>query len=282
MHPAPSIIAFTTLSGLGFGLIAWLGATGTSGIAMPLLAVALVGAGLLASLLHLGRPERFAKALTQWRTSWLSREALLALATLAVFGLAVVVPGGVGRGLGLLAAGLAAATVLATAMIYAQMRSVPRWRSALTPIVFLLFAMAGGALATGAAAAPFLLAALGAVQIAAWAEGDGRFARAGTSLATATGLGALGRLRLLAAPHTGGNYLLSEMVHVVGRRHSRKLRRIGLLLAVLLPVALVVAAPGAIAARLIAVLLHAAGALVLRWLFFAEAEHVVGLYYGRR
>ena len=26
MHPAPSIIAFTVLSGLGFGLIFWLGA----------------------------------------------------------------------------------------------------------------------------------------------------------------------------------------------------------------------------------------------------------------
>ena len=25
MHPAPSVIAFTTLSGLGFGLLFWLG-----------------------------------------------------------------------------------------------------------------------------------------------------------------------------------------------------------------------------------------------------------------
>ena len=27
---------------------------------------------------------------------------------------------------------------------------------------------------------------------------------------------------------------------------------------------------------------HLAGVLASRWLFFAEAEHVVGLYYGRR
>ena len=48
------------------------------------------------------------------------------------------------------------------------------------------------------------------------------------TLATATGLGALGRLRLLAPPHTGANYLLREMVYVVGRRHALKLRVAGL------------------------------------------------------
>jgi sulfite dehydrogenase (quinone) subunit SoeC len=32
----------------------------------------------------------------------------------------------------------------------------------------------------------------------------------------------------------------------------------------------------------LAVLSHLAGVLATRWLFFAEAEHVVGLYYGKR
>jgi DMSO reductase anchor subunit len=166
-------------------------------------------------------------------------------------------------------------------MIYAQLRSVPRWRSPLTPLLFLLAALAGGALIAGAARpAPWLLAALGLAQIAAWASGDRRLPRSGTTLATATGLGPLGRLRLLAPPHTGANYLLREMVYVVGRRHALRLRALGLLLAVLLPLALALAqSPPALA---LAALLHTAGVLVLRWLFFAEAEHVVGLYYGRR
>jgi len=122
--------------------------------------------------------------------------------------------------------------------------------------------------------------ALGLAQLAAWAVGDRRLTRSGSSLATATGLGALGRLRLLAPPHTGGNYLLREMVFVVGRRHALRLRIAGLLLAVVLPLALVLSpSPLALAA---AALVHVPGILVLRWLFFAEAEHVVGLYYGRR
>ena len=122
----------------------------------------------------------------------------------------------------------------------------------------------------------WLLAALGLVQLAAWARGDGSLARSGTTLATATGLGALGRLRLLAPPHTGANYLMREMVHVIGRRHALKLRVIGFLLAVAAPLALVLAG-----ATLAAAPLHVLGMLVLRWLFFAEAEHVVGLYYGK-
>ena len=198
--------------------------------------VALAGAGLLASLLHLGQPRRFLKAFTQWRSSWLSREAILAIATLAVFGLFAALWVFFGlrtRWLGVPAAALALATVFATAMIYAQLRSVPRWRSPLTPVLFLLFALAGGALLAGAAVpAAWLLAALGIAQLAAWPRGDGASPAAGTTLATATGLGALGRLRLLEPPHTGRNYLLREMVFVIGRGHALKLRAVGLLLAV--------------------------------------------------
>jgi DMSO reductase anchor subunit len=289
MHPAPSIIVFTTLTGLGFGLIAWLGLGAGPGLP-PLpaaaLSLGLAVAGLTASLLHLGQPTRFLKAFSQWRTSWLSREAVLAVATLAAFTLFAALWTLAGlrtRALGLPAAALALATVAATAMIYAQMKSVPRWRSPLTPALFLLFALAGGALlAPAPQAAPWFLAALGAAQIAAWLDGGRRLAASGTTLATATGLGSLGRLRLLEPPHTGRNYLLNEMVHVVGRRHARKLRLIGLALAVVLPLALLGLAAALPPALALAALLHACGALVLRWLFFAEAEHVVGLYYGRR
>ena len=35
-------------------------------------------------------------------------------------------------------------------------------------------------------------------------------------------------------------------------------------------------------ALIIALLSHIAGMLALRWLFFAEAEHVQALYYGQR
>jgi sulfite dehydrogenase (quinone) subunit SoeC len=92
-----------------------------------------------------------------------------------------------------------------------------------------------------------------------------------------------GSIRAFEAPHTGTNYLLREMVHVIGRKHALKLRAYrpdaGLSRA-----ALPCADPGRGPPVLggLAVLSHAAGMAASRWLFFAEAEHVVGLYYGKR
>ena len=293
MHPAPSIIAFTTLSGLGFGLMAWLGLGGgqPSGsrcaFLLSALAVALVGAGLLASLLHLGQPTRFLKAFTQWRSSWLSREAILAIATLAVFGLFAglwVLFGLRTRWLGVPAAALALATVIATAMIYAQLRSVPRWRSPLTPILFLLFALAGGALLAGAAVpASWLLAALGLVQLAAWARRrrpprPHPAPRSPPPPASAPSAGCACSSRRTPARTTSCARWSTSSAAAT----PLKLRVIGLLLAVAAaPRARRSPPPGPSPSPLAAVA-HAAGALVLRWLFFAEAEHVVGLYYGRR
>ncbi|HHX88183.1 MAG TPA: dimethyl sulfoxide reductase anchor subunit, partial [Paracoccus sp.] len=124
------------------------------------------------------------------------------------------------------------------------------------------------------------LAALGVAMVACWTIGDARFAAAGSTIGTATGLGARGHVRQFEAPHTGPNYLLREMVHVVGRKHALKLRVIALALAVILPALVLFAAPCALVAQALAVLSHLAGMLAARWLFFAEAEHVVGLYYG--
>ena len=60
MHPAPSVIVFTTFSGLGFGLLAWLGfgypaVTGWTAFVFFAIAFGMAGGGLLASTFHLGR-----------------------------------------------------------------------------------------------------------------------------------------------------------------------------------------------------------------------------------
>ncbi len=290
MHPAPSLILFTVLSGAGFGLLVWLGLglrAPTGGVAFVLfgLGYGLAGAGLMASAFHLGHPERALLAFTQWRSSWLSREAVLAAATLAAMAPHAAASTFAATALpvfGWLGAVLALATILATAMIYTQIRAVPRWHHWSTPPVFLLAALAGGALLAGQRTlALALLAGLAAAMVAHWAFGDRRFAQAGSDMGTATGLGGLGRVRLLEPPHSGRNYLLREMVHVVGRKHAHKLRLIALVLGALLPALLLLLSAGYVAITL-ALVLHIAGLLAQRWLFFAEAEHVVGLYYGQR
>ena len=240
---------------------------------------------MLASTFHLGHPERALKAFTQWRTSWLSREGWLSCLTLLVlagYGAGLVFLGQRWAPLGWLGSAGSLATVFATSMIYAQLRTVPRWNSWLTPALYLALSLAGGALLAGMVAlAPWLLAVAGAVLIAWWIRGDGALAGSGTTMASATGLGPIGTVRAFEPPHTGSNYLTREMIFVIGRKHAAKLRVIAFALAIALPVILLLL-PFHHLLALAAVLSHLAGVATSRWLFFAQSEHVVGLYYGKR
>ncbi|WP_420586003.1 dimethyl sulfoxide reductase anchor subunit family protein [Ruegeria sp.] len=295
MHPAPSVIIFTTLSGLGFGLLFFLGlglpdVSGWVAFVFFVIAYALAVGGLMASTFHLGHPERAWKAFTQWKTSWLSREGWCAVLALIVMGLYAIGAVFLGQRWGLLGwigALFSLATVFTTSMIYTQLKTIPRWNTNLTPAMFLSFSLAGGALLAGqtSLALPLLLIAA-LVQILYWKKGDKALAESGTNLGTATGLGQRGAVRAFEPPHTGTNYLLREFVHVVGRKHAEKLRMISFALAFALPLLLLLIPIENTAVKhvlaLLAVVSHLAGVATSRWLFFAQAEHVVGLYYGKR
>lgn len=291
MHPAPSVILFTALSGLGFGLLTFLGmglpdVTGWVAFVFFFIAFALAVGGLLASTFHLGNPKNAIKAFSQWQTSWLSREGCLAVASLVLMGvyaIGVIFFDTKLAQLGWIGALLSIGTVFTTSMIYAQLPTIPRWNHPLTSAYFLSLSIAGGALLAGQSkAAGVLLLIAGGVQIVTWISGDKRFAERGHTIETATGLGDIGKVRMFEPPHTGTNYLLHEMVYVVGRKHAQKLRMIALGLMIVLPAALLLIFHAAHMLALLAVLSHIAGVMVSRWLFFAEAEHVVGLYYDKR
>lgn len=285
MHAAPSIILFTVLSGFGFGSLFFLG-LGMHPMGMPALHVFAIsgiaaGIGLAFSFFHLGHPERALKAFSQWRSSWLSREGWLAVVTLmvtAIYGALVVFRDVRIVELGYALSVLSALTIFATAMIYAQLKTVPRWNDLSVPVGFLLMAAAGGALFQGHYA---IALALSFLQIGLWYRGDSRFAARAHTIGSATGLGNRGAVRAFEPPHTGTNYLLTEMVHVVGRSHAMKLRIIGVILVGIVP-ALILYLSSGMVPLLAALGVHLLGALTIRWLFFAEAEHVVGLYYGKR
>ena len=290
MHPAPSIILFSTLSGLGFGLLFFLGVTlldvaGHGALQAWGLAYGFAIAGLLASSFHLGNKMRAWRAFSQWRSSWLSREAWLACAALVI-----AFPtfwsdwhnlGGL-KVFGFLGAIFAIGAVYCTAMIYAQLKTVPRWNHWITPAVFLCFALSGGAIVAGQEYLSVLLSLiLGATMLASWKIGDRRFVEVGQTLGSATGLDRFGLASVFEQPHTGGNYLMDEMIYKVGRKHVAKLRIIALICAVVIP-ALAALFFAAGPAALLSLPFYLIGTLAHRWLFFAQAEHVVGLYYGAR
>ena len=315
MNPALSVIFFTTLSGAGYGLLVWtaIGALlqqpARSLLVSLLLALALVSIGLLSSLGHLGQPQRAWRALSQWRTSWLSREGVAALVTYVpavCLGLALLPAmiagdartaqlalGPAGVACAVVLAICALATVACTAMIYASLKPIPAWRHRLVLPVYLLFALVGGGLLALAMAAfagrvhtgALLAACLGALALAAckwryWQAID--TAPLPFTRGAAVGLPAR-EATLFERPMTESNYITREMAYVLARRHARRLRAIAVVCIAVLPVlcllvgALVI--PLQSAACVLAALFVLAGAFVERWLFFAEARHLVTLYY---
>ena len=290
MHPAKSVIIFTTLSGIGFGMLFFIGLgmivpEGLMAFVWFAIAYLFAVGGLLASTFHLKHPERALRAFSQWQTSWLSREGVLsvfALVVMAAYGAGLVFFKTRFALVGYVGAALSVLTVFATSMIYAQLKTVPRWRDFSTPLMFLGYAGAGGSLMTGQVDyALALLALAGLLQLLNWMRGDGALGKSGSDIGTATGLGTAAQVRAFEPPHTGTNYLLKEMVYVVGRKHAGRLRILSLLMGIGLPILLLLVPFGHMLAAL-AIVSHIVGVFASRWLFFAQAEHVVGLYYGKR
>lgn len=313
MHPALSVIFFTTLSGAGFGLWFWLGLRMALGpppanfmaLGWWLLLVAagvLAAVGLLASFWHLGKPLRAWRAFSQWRTSWLSREGVLAVACFPVAAaLLWMLPGHASptmtpalRLAGALLALLCVATIACTAMIYASLKPIPAWRHRLVVPGYLLFALLTGGLPLlvvgGAQRAGFeagllpVLALLGvallALKLVYWRDID----RTPLPQTRGAAVGLPGRaVSVFERPHTEANYLTREMGFVVARRHARPLRALALLGFGLVPLACLALAwwvPGSAGVALpLAVATALVGAFVERWLFFAQARHLVTLYY---
>ena len=310
MHPAYSVILFTTASGAGYGLLVLLALTAVShgpasnrafGVTAFAVALSLIVFGLFASTVHLGRPERAWRAFSQWRTSWLSREGVVAVAAFvpilafaaAWLGVVPATPA-VFTILALIVIAMCAATVYCTGKIYATLAAIPQWCDPLVVPVYLAMGLATGAVLLVFLAAMFGLSApvLGRLAAFGLAIAAGLkwlyFRRidekpSAYTVQSATGLGQNGTVRQWEAPHTGANYLMKEMGYAIARRHTVRLRSYvlsGLLFAgagALLS-SLLIGFPSVVLAGL-ATFGALVSAVIERWLFFAEARHASMLYY---
>ena len=311
MNPAYSVIFFTTASGAGYGLIfllalfgalngvpidPWFGAIGLG------LGTALVTGGLLSSTMHLGHPERAWRAYSQWKSSWLSREGVLATTTYVPLILTAwgwVIMGAIDGNFAFIAALLALMCVLtvhSTGMIYATLRTISAWHNRLTVPGYLAFALLSGSAWFHALAQIFgyQTPEIALVVIVAlflcfyikrkyWRSID--MYPGPSTPESATGLHDLGKVQLLDPPTMTENFVQREMGYTIARKHGQKLRRLCFISYFLIPIVLTgltssadpwLAIPG----TLIAAISVSVGVVIERWLFFAEAKHVSMLYYG--
>ncbi len=310
MNPAFSVIVFTTLTGTGFGLWFWIALRialgdrpqwfdGLGWMLGLLAAAALVAAGVIASLWHLGKPARVWRAFSQWRSSWMSREGVFAVASVAAAAALFAIqwlqgPAWATRATAALLAVLCVLAVFSTAMIYASLKPIPAWRHRLVVPAYLLFAALGGGLLFGPFAgttldAPNLVGAgIVAGAIALWLVKRRYWRDLDRDALPQTRGDAVGLpdrdVSVFERPHTEANYLTREMGFVVARKHAKRLRAISAVLFALVPALCALPVwllPHGDATPLLWVgaVSFQVGALVERWLFFAEAKHLVTLYY---
>lgn len=307
MHPAWSVVFFTVLSGAGYGFVALFALTDLFALGGPvrreeLLAAVAIGAvlitiGLMSSAGHLANPRNAWRSFARFRTSWLSREAVLAVLFYPV-ALLYVGPyyllGLEHNAVTMLFAGLtvvlAVATVVATGMIYACVRAIREWNQGLTPVNYLLIGLGlGGAVLAavrgffGADPAPAAAMAVGLLGVAAvtktawylWNRRPGS-----SSKTTALGLGSA-PVRLVDAGHTAGNFLTWEFQYPLPEGRAQLYRGLALVATFAFPIAALsaVALGAGVAWAYAAVAVALLGALIERWLVFAEARHAVRLYY---
>jgi len=306
MRPAFSVLLLTTLIGAGQGLFLALFAAEVAArvglVALPgmpffagggALALMLTGAGLVASIFHLGHPERGWRAASRWRTSWLSREIIvLPLFMSGLFCWSVAHYAGINATgmLGAATAVLAIALFLCTGMIYACLRLLQEWATPLTPLNYMLLGCASGTLLAAACAAlagsplasPFAGAALlltlsgAATRIAALARN--RALRPKSTVQSAIGV-PHPRIRQTAQGFMGGSFNTREFFHGATPAKMRAIKWGFLILAFAAPVALLALGSASAPVLVAAFAMQYVGLLAERWYFFAEANHPQNIYY---
>ncbi len=322
MHPAFSVIFLTTLIGAAQGLFLALFSaqaytelnllpsmshTSFFGVG-AVIALVLLGGGLLASFFHLGHPERAWRAASQWRTSWLSREVIALPAMMGVtFVYAVMHLGGydhvfISQGQNNLtysllvgAVGVIAAFALyiCTAMIYACIKFLQEWSSPLTVINYTLLGMASGfTLATALSSyydAPEMSKFLGAwsiiLTVVAFFTRSASLIRNARIKYKSTVESAIGIRHNKIVQKTqgamGGSFNTREYFHGASAFALKSIKWLFMMLVFPLPVLLVASAIADVKTDLLvaAFIIQYIGLLAERWFFFAQANHPQNIYY---
>jgi DMSO reductase anchor subunit len=307
MHPAFSILFFTTLVGAAQGLAVVVAVAVLSGmrvspqfvtIALGLAELLLVG-GLGSSFLHLGNKMRAWRSVLMWRTSWMSREVIVLpafIVLLAVWWVVLLRSGAATTGAIVLALPVlvgAFALWYCTAMIYACLRFIEEWAHPSTIVNFTLTGLASGmvlACALGATVGeasivkvvgPCALIVTLLAWVARWsAIRRNTTLRHKSTLQSATGI-VSSKIVQKSMGMSAGSFNTREFFHGASLIAVKRVRLMSMTFAFALPALLMLwglTAGGALP-WILAVVVQAPGVLADRWYFFAQAKHPQNLYY---
>ncbi|MDO8927045.1 MAG: DmsC/YnfH family molybdoenzyme membrane anchor subunit [Sideroxyarcus sp.] len=323
MKPAFSVIFLTTLIGAAQGLFLALFTHQSYALfgLLPMqsddfygygtaIAMVLLGGGLFAAVFHLGKPiymvTRAWRGMTQWRTSWLSRELIALPAFMGIvflYGVShlagfrpvlLTLPSGqpidLSFVLGVVGTLLAFTLFVCTAMIYACLRFLREWYSPLTVINYILMGGSSGFILAAfyaASAAPdqadFFAGWAIIITVLAFAGRAASLVRNARLKPKSTMQTAIGVKHPTIVQRSmgamGGTFNTREFFHGKSLVFMRVIKPTFLVMAFVLPLALLALGLFSPALLGVAFVIQYIGLMVERWFFFAQANHPQNLYY---
>jgi DMSO reductase anchor subunit len=175
-------------------------------------------------------------------------------------------------------------------MIYACLKTIPLWHSWRTPTKYVLYGLLSGLLIFVAIAARGNAAIEGWLRVALlgcmsaglfWLSSPSEVPTAQLYLADALGFKE-GKVRLLDVGHTHGTFLTNEFGFRIARNRAAALHTVAGVLAFLVPIVILVIESSQSSQGMLGLAAASCvlGLLIDRWLFFANARHVVMRYHG--
>jgi len=313
MHPAFSVIFFTVVSGAGYALISLLSLFNFLNFGMlidkntffiiAITSAVLFTMGLISSTFHLANPKNAWRAFMRFKTSWLAREGLLAILfypILALYLYFIYIDMQINNFMlmqyySFLIFTISTVIIYCTGMIYACLKTIPQWNTIWTPINYITIGFALAAMIF------FFILNLNGYDTTSYENYT--LSIIAFSLATkltyyfvirlpkyniADATNAAVKLkstnvRLLDVGHTGGTFLTDEFGYKVAERKLFRIKILSIFSGFIIPFFLIYTYSFIyenIALCSLAIFLSFIGMISERWLFFAQAKHVVNLYHG--
>ena len=311
MHPSKSIIFFTVISGTGYGvffgllyniLFIEISYSLEYKLISSLASFIMIVSGLLSSTFHLGHPERAWRAISQWKTSWLSREGLAAIVTFVpmfLFYISWLLESDLYFLFLILTCMFSIITIFCTGQMYATLKTIPSWNNPLVTPIYILNGIMVGSLFVYSINFYFnyniksfehfifvVIIVNFISKIIYWISINKNKSK--TSTQTAIGLKGK-EISFFEGPHTGKNYLTTEMINRIKKSNANFLRLVFCILSFITPIYAIYSYKTLIVdplilnlSMIIVFFLALVGMIIERYLFFIQSKHVVGLYYGQR